>query len=177
MSELGMECNPEKQEFSKERFSFLGYYFFKQDLHKTDEELPIFPLMRALSSLIYFETFNKIEDMIEEVGMSKEEYDVLKEEESIGVDLMGYIMKLDNCSNHDQYQDFVQLFRQYEPYQLNSSMILPFEKLAPAMKYRRYLDGKGLGNSPTMSLIYRLEAQELVMYNDIREDLERLLYI
>lgn len=163
MAQLGLVCNPEKQELThgdKAYFSFLGYYYLKEDKHLEYNKMAKFPIMRSLSSLIYFERFNKVEDLITMVSLTEEERTKILESKRVGIELLGHLMKLDNCRNNEAFESFVVYFKQHEKFQMKTNLIMPMEKLMSTMRQLRYQRGESLANSPTMKLLLTLEYGE-----------------
>jgi len=167
MNDLGMECNPEKQEISSgdnARFSFLGYYYFKQDLEVGEENshmLPKFPIMRALSSLIYREKFAKLEELANNVGLTKEEMEELEKCNKRGIDMLGHLQKLENLRNHPDYVAFCNLFRNLEPNKMNTDLIVPFQKVMDGFVHLRIVRGRGIETLATLRLLYAFEDKDL----------------
>lgn len=158
MKELGMECNQDKQEMSsgnKRNCNFLGYYYFNEDCeneNKSDDELNIFPIMRALSGLIYREHYVTADDLFNEAeadGMSEEELEIAKQANKAGIDLLGIISKMDNIKNHPDYDAFLNLFVQYHPNGCDPKLVFPFRNLLSYLKNAHRVYGVGLGSSYT----------------------------
>lgn len=163
MSELGMLCTPSKQELSTERLSFLGYYYFKEDLHKPDGKLHIFPMMRAVTKLIYQETPMSLDSLIEEAiieGVSDEDLENLVNAKKVGIDLLSHLQKLENCKNHDKFEEFVMLFAIYEPNQMHPHLIKPFAPLKNYLKNQRVNRKDGIINSMTYKVLLNLHNLE-----------------
>lgn len=163
MFELGMICNPSKQEVTSgddAYFSFLGYYYFKKHLYVGKEfshMLPIFPINRALSSLIYCEKFAKLSELAETCGLTKEERAELELVNKRGIDMLGHLMKLENLKNHPNYVSFCKLFCETEANKMSSDLILPFEKVMDGFAHLRIVKDKGIETLATLRLLYNFE--------------------
>nr|WPR18106.1 MAG: RNA-dependent RNA polymerase [Chemarfal virus 8] len=163
MTDLNMICNKEKQHLStgpEARVSFLGYYHFRH----LPECRGIFPVMRTLPGLVYRDKFVKIEEACTFAGVDEDDFAGLNK---MGVDMLAFAKKLDNCRENAHFEELVRFFRDNEVHKMNTDMIVPFEKLERAVRCGRSSDELGLKGSDVMRLLYQLEELSLENLEDI----------
>jgi hypothetical protein len=114
MSEVGMQCNPEKQEVSEDYFSFLGYYHFRS----RKEQPAKFPIMRLAPGFKYFERPPLLSDI--------DGNDVNSEE----LTAMILISKLEVANAHENIGEVTRLVAS------ESQGVLTMKNLTKLMKYK-----------------------------------------
>lgn len=186
MRELGMECNQSKQEISSgenRNCNFLGYYYFYTDCidkNKSSEQLAIFPIMRALSGLIFREHFVTADDLFNsakaDAKLTEAELQAAKEANKAGIDLLGIISKFDNLRNHPDYDAFLMLFLKHHPTGCNPIDVFPFRNLLSYLRNVHRIFGKGLGTSYTFrKLVYHHNIENLIFHLNYMDSQENIV--
>lgn len=163
MRDLNLLCNKEKQAVStglNARVSFLGSFFFKAK----PELKGVFPIMRCAPGLYYSEKFSDVSEACGELNVDEEEFKGISK---LGVNMLGLVKKMDNCRNHADFEKFVKLVVDNEPSNLDTSMIMPFEKLEIAFRAGRTSRGSKLAESDIMQLLFTWQNEDFVkqVYN------------
>jgi len=181
-ADLGLVVNKSKQEQSSDFFSFLGYYYFREYWNNNEDKSKVakFPMWRILSGLYYKEKETNIEAEIKRIRHQNESEEVEFEEfmldyqnlliDKTGIDLLAFVMKLNNTRNLPYFKEIVKLFAIFEQHSMDPSLILPLKSLRKAFGNGRSLHSVGLENSPTMLALYEIHNTTLErVINQIEE--------
>jgi hypothetical protein len=168
MLEVGMICNKDKQEETngpKARFSFLGYYYFKHRWFEgiPTDAMPVFPIMRMLSSLVFQERslhVGKLMATVKGMNLSDEDRDeVIKllKDDQLDVFIMSTVMRLNNLRNHKDFSKMVAFVKSNAHIELTSDKVMPFSRLAEMFRGNRTSRNFGLAKS---AIIQEMWVQE-----------------
>lgn len=175
MSELGLICNPDKQEITsgeKRYFSFLGMYYHNGKRLRLIENgmslemLPTFPIMRLASGLCYREymiSSKNIEARVKDLEFYGADPDQINEYRKSMVKIeeaVGIFMKLNVARNHEDFISVFNYIRGCFSHKLNSDLIAPFESLAPMLRSHRTTRNFGLKKTAGMRLLWMLEGKD-----------------
>lgn len=171
MSEIGLICNPSKQEITfgeKAYFSFLGFYYHREKYVKYGswELVPTQPLMRLAPNLLWTEykmNFGSVEKMISEAKELGVEDSIIKdftENVKENSENMAFIAKFSLVANHLSCREFLGYMDDHMSIKIDAQRVLPFDNLMQLFRANRVSRNLGLIKQAMFRYIYEEQTEK-----------------
>lgn len=155
MADLGLICNPEKQEIShgdKAYFSFLGYYYHREKFfhYGSWELVPTLPMMRVAPGLLWTEyrmnrdSIDLMVDEAKELGVEEEIINDFLSNVTTNSENMAFLAKFSTLSNHLGFKELVSYMDQNMDIPINAQSLVSYDKMMQLFRTNRVSRNLGL---------------------------------